>query len=73
MAIEQCNGCLYQRTEEQAKKVLALSLCRVYMYPERQHTRVGGCPMRTHNLTEIIRDDKKVNPLKASKRSQQER
>jgi len=47
--------------------------CYVYAGQEdRQHTRVGGCPMRTHNLTKTIRDDKKVNPLKASKRSQQE-
>ena len=36
---------------------------------DRQHTRVGGCHLRTHGLT--LLDDGKgpVNPLKASKRA----
>lgn len=43
--------------------------CEVYQGMEdRQHTRIGGCAMRTHNLKDIVSDDKKLNPLKASKR-----
>jgi hypothetical protein len=66
--IEQCVGCEYCRSEENASKELAPSLCRVYMYPENQHTRVGGCAMRTHNKVMSKSDEFKLNPLKASKR-----
>lgn len=68
MTIEQCNSCMYQRTEEQASKLLSPSLCRVYLYPEMQHSRVGGCPMRSHNRAVVTSSDFKLNPLKASKR-----
>ncbi len=42
--------------------------CVVYAHPERQHTRIGGCPMRTHNKKAIVSEDIKINPLKMSKR-----
>jgi len=59
---------MYQRTEEQADKVLTSSLCGVYLYPESQHTRIGGCPMRSHDRKDIATGEFKLNPLKASKR-----
>lgn len=34
-----------------------------------QHTRMGGCAMRTHNRTTAKEEVIKVNPLKQSKRS----
>ena len=63
--IEQCNGCIYQRTEEQASKAFAPSLCGVYLYPEEQHSRIGGCAMRPKEI--VTTKEKFVDPLKASK------
>ncbi len=54
-----CDGCENQKAE---------GGCKMYAYPELQHTRKGGCAGRTHNKTKVV-DDFKVNPLKASKRS----
>jgi hypothetical protein len=46
-------------------------VCQVYPGQEaNQHTRIGGCPMRTHNRSKVEIKEFKVNPLKASKRSQ---
>jgi len=68
--IKECQGCDYCRSDELASKELATSLCRVYIYPENQHTRTGGCAMRTHNKgTDVSEREFKLNPLKASKRS----
>jgi|MudIll2142460700_1097286.scaffolds.fasta_scaffold165948_1 hypothetical protein len=44
--------------------------CSRYANPFVQHTRVGGCAMRTHNKPEVKKEDK-LNPLKASKRSKE--
>jgi hypothetical protein len=69
MTIKECEGCNYERSEEKASEYLRTSLCRVYDFPELQHSRIGGCPMRTHNKEEKQGDAFKLNPLKASKRS----
>ena len=57
--VEQCQGCL-----------LALNgnVCKPYSHPELQWTRLGGCAMRTHNKNAMSIENKKLNPLKASKR-----
>ena len=68
--IEQCQDCHYCRSEEQASKALATSLCRIYEYPERQHTRLGGCPMRTHGRIKTTGEKGFIDPLKLSKRTQ---
>ena len=47
--------------------------CTVYAAPEKQWTRVGGCPMRTHNREKLAEEKGFIDPLKASKRSQQKR
>jgi hypothetical protein len=57
--VEKCTGC---------ERVTSAGCCEVYFMPERQHSRIGGCAMRTNNLRGIVSDDKKLNPLKASKR-----
>ena len=43
--------------------------CKVLSNPYVQHSRLGGCHMRTHNKVTAPKEDKKLNPLKASKRS----
>jgi len=42
--------------------------CKRYMYPARQHTRIGGCAMDTRKVKEG-KPEFKLNPLKASKRN----
>jgi len=42
--------------------------CPYHGYEDKQHTRIGGCAMRTHNRKAIVSDDVKINPLKMSKR-----
>jgi hypothetical protein len=54
-----CNGCSRQKAE---------GGCEMYDFPERQHTRLGGCAGRTHNRTRGVEESKPMNPLKASKR-----
>lgn len=44
-------------------------ICRTLARPSRQHSRIGGCAFRTHNKAEEEAESKKLNPLKASKRS----
>ena len=41
--------------------------CAVYPKPEYWWEKRGGCPLATHTKTRVI-EEKKVNPLKASKR-----
>jgi hypothetical protein len=65
--IEECNGCMYQRSEKKANEILAVSLCRVYDYPELQHTREGGCAMRPK--VNVAEKKEFVDPLKASKQA----
>jgi len=62
-----CDGCQYKRSEENASRYLRTSLCRIYDYPELQHTRIGGCAMDTRKVKEV-KPEFKLNPLKASKR-----
>ena len=62
-AIEQCIGCGKQE---------GLAECRMYSNPHTQHSRLGGCCGRTHNRVVKKEEDFKLNPLKASKRSQKE-
>lgn len=55
---ERCTGCEH----------ITNVACLVYPGQEsRQHTRIGGCAMRTHDKTATTKGDK-VNPMKASKR-----
>jgi hypothetical protein len=46
-------------------------VCRILLYPSVQHSRINGCAHRTHNRAVAKEDSKLLNPLKASKRSQQ--
>jgi len=46
---------------------LGISGCGRYALPFAQHTRIGGCAMDTRK-SQLIKDDFKLNPLKASKR-----
>ena len=57
--VSQCAGCKKARD----------GYCSMYMQTSAQWTRVGGCAGRTHNLSVEKEDTRKVNPLKASKRS----
>lgn len=57
--VEECKGC---------ERVTNADCCQVYVKPDRQHSRLGGCPMRTHNRKAIESTDLKINPLKMSKR-----
>jgi hypothetical protein len=62
-----CNGCRYLRSEGKANENWRASPCRIYDYPEFQHTRIGGCAMDTRHVKEQ-KEEFKLNPLKASKR-----
>lgn len=42
--------------------------CGVYELPSRQHRRLGGCAMRTHNRYANPVESGFVDPLKASKK-----
>ena len=60
---EQCVGC---------DRASGLLVCSLYSGKEKvQHSRVGGCAGRTHNrVLKNTETEFKLNPLKASKRSQ---
>ena len=57
--VDQCEGC--GRIEG--------AYCPMYLMPHAQWTRLGGCAGRTHNLLVKQVEDKRLNPLKASKRT----
>jgi len=59
---EKCNGCA--RTEIVDEK----ELCKAYIQPSMKW-RLGDCGLATHIVTEETSKKKKINPLKASKRS----
>jgi hypothetical protein len=42
--------------------------CEIYLYPDRQHTRVGGCAFKTNHKKVLAEGRGFVDPLKASKR-----
>ena len=65
--VDPCEGCGNQRSEKVASVYYRHSRCRIYDYPEKQNTRIGGCAMDTRKA-EMVKDDFKLNPLKASKR-----
>jgi len=56
--MELCSGCL---------KADNIDECSIYSMPS-VWVKKGGCPMKTNKKVEI-KKDKKINPLKASKRS----
>ena len=60
-AVPQCIGC--DREEY-------LAGCEMYDSAHVQHSRLGGCAGRTHNCMLKDTNTFKLNPLKASKRSQ---
>jgi hypothetical protein len=41
-------------------------ICTAYLYPAAKH-RLCECPLKSNRILEIIKD-KKINPIKASKR-----
>jgi hypothetical protein len=55
---EKCPGC---------GKINELGKCVVYATPSSQWSRLMGCASRTHMKVQSI-EDKKLNPMKASKR-----
>ena len=59
--IEACEGC--KRVEERDSQ----NFCAVYSSPVFRWS-FGICPMATHKKVEEKVEDKKLNPLKASKR-----
>ena len=62
-----CDGCKHE-AEVQPTQGNSCGLgCEVYSNP-RAMWRRGNCPMATH-VAKTVHEDKKVNPLKASKRA----
>jgi len=55
---ELCDGCIKAITKE--------NRCMSYGYPEIWE-RKGGCPLKSNKVLEV-KQGKKVNPIKASKR-----
>lgn len=55
---ELCDGCIKAITKE--------NRCKSYEYPEAWY-RKGGCPLKSNKVLEVI-TNKKMNPLKASRR-----
>jgi hypothetical protein len=60
-----CKGCKYLLPGDM------FTTCLVYMHPDKQHSRMGGCAMKPR--IKEAKDDFKLNPLKASRRSQEAR
>jgi len=58
-----CLGC------DHMKGSTLFPVCDRYLYPDRQHTRIGGCPMRTHDRNKKTEEKGFVDPLKASRRA----
>jgi hypothetical protein len=65
------NGTSLKPTVEGAQTVK--KMCRVLATPAVQWTRIKGCHMRTHDKPEAPVESKKINPLKASRRSKKAR
>ena len=57
-----CNGCSH---------LVEGVRCNCYEWPAHQWTRIGGCAMSTHPKELVVNKDFKLNPMKASKRSQE--
>ena len=55
---EMCNGCI--------KAIPKEDRCKSYEYPENWY-RLGGCPLKSNKVLEVM-TNKKINPLKASRR-----
>lgn len=58
-----CDGCIKAIKDE--------NKCMSYDYPEAWH-RKGGCPLKSNKVLEV-KNGKKVNPIKASKRKRRGR
>ena len=59
--LAKCTGCDH----------LNFDACSVYEAPEKQWTRIGGCAAKTRQAAVDRDQQKKVNPLKASKRTRE--
>ncbi len=59
--IEECDGC------ERIIEVESTRYCKTYAFPEAKW-RLGLCNFATHKKPEIKGGQKKINPIKASKR-----
>lgn len=57
--VSACVGC---------SRVTLDGYCTVYIYPDKQHGRLGGCAMRTHNKAKRVEETGFLDPLKKSKR-----
>ena len=55
---EMCTGCI--------KAITGEDRCVAYEYPGNWY-RLGGCPLKSNKVLEV-KQGKKVNPLKASRR-----
>jgi len=60
---EKCEGC------GNVREFPAGAFCAVFANPASKWT-LGRCNFATHLKTDVKKDEKKLNPLKASKRSQ---
>lgn len=67
---KECYGCTHMQTAyvEEDQATLPTYLCSIYNLPRAVWTRLGGCPMRTHNKTVGVEEKKSSDPLKNSKR-----
>jgi hypothetical protein len=71
VCIDKCTGCnhtkLLSKSEEEGEATINSYVCIKYANPGGVWTRLGGCPMRTHNKTVAVEEKRYVDPLKASK------
>ena len=56
VVVEQCNECIH----------IENGYCLIYIYPDRQFSRIGGCAAKPH-IEKVIEKKGFVDPLKASK------
>jgi hypothetical protein len=55
--VPECDGC----------NKIDGDICIAYLNPEARH-RMCECPLKSNKVLEIVKDGKKINPIKASKR-----
>jgi hypothetical protein len=70
VVITKCEGCSKIVRQQQLFNLGDAEYCSVYLSPASKW-RIGNCPMATHIKREAVVDEKKINPLKQSRRSKQ--
>ena len=68
---EKCEGCTRVHTIEAGGE--SRTFCNVYKAPSVWWEKRGRCAMATHTGRKRVEEQKKVNPLKASRRSKKVR